>query len=195
MLDASKAKFRSFFKKRRNEMLQSERKNKSALIAQKFLTKFLNDSYTTYFVYNSFSTEVETGDIIKNLIEAGKKVLIPKCNIDELSMNAVVYNHEEKLTANIYGIPETESTVDCRNEIDIIVLPGIAFDKTGARIGFGKGYYDRFINSLSSVPTLVGLCFEEQMCDEKLPFNEHDQKVDYIITDQKIVETSKSRDC
>ena len=194
MTDELKANFRSFFKNKRNKMTKIERKNKSELIAKKFLTKFLNDSYSTYFIYNSFSTEVETGDIIQKLLEAGKKVLIPKCNIDELSMKAVVYNHTEKVTANIYGIAETESAVDCTEEIDIIVLPGITFDKNGTRIGFGKGYYDRFINSLANVPVLVGLCFEEQMCDEKLPFNEHDKKVDFIVTDQKIAETSINRD-
>ena len=194
MIDTGKTKFRSFYKKLRNEISIQERKNKSELIARKFLTDFLNDSYTTYFVYNSFSSEVETGDIIQKLWESDKKILIPRCNTDELTMKAVVYNPQEKLTPNIYGIAENESAVDFGEEIDVIVLPGIAFDITGTRIGFGKGYYDRFINSLVDTPVLVGLCFEEQLCKEKLPFDEHDKKVDYIITDRQIIKVSKSRD-
>ncbi len=194
MIEKSKTEFRSFYKKLRNEISEYERKKKSELIAQKFLSEFLNDSHTTYFIYNSFSSEVETGDIIKKLFKVGKKILIPKCNTDELTMKAVVYNPLEKVTANIYGIAENESTVDFREEIDIIVLPGIAFDTTGTRIGFGKGYYDRFINTLTNAPVLVGLCFEEQLCDDKLPFDEHDAKVDYIITDKQIVQISKNRD-
>ena len=163
MIDTKKTEFRSFFKKVRNKIPTQERKDKSELIAQKFLSEFLNDSYTTYFMYNSFSSEVETGDIIQKLWESDKKILIPRCKTDELTMKAVVYNPQEKLTANIYGISENKSAVDCREEIDIIVLPGIAFDITGTRIGFGKGYYDRFVNSLVDTPVLVGLCFEEQL--------------------------------
>lgn len=194
MIDTKKTEFRSFFKKVRNKIPTQERKDKSEIIAQKFLSEFLNDSYTTYFMYNSFSSEVETGDIIQKLWESNKKILIPRCKTDELTMKAVVYNPQEKLTANIYGISENKSAVDCREEIDIIVLPGIAFDITGTRIGFGKGYYDRFVNSLVDTPVLVGLCFEEQLCEENLPFDEHDKKVDYIITDRQIIKVSKSRD-
>ena len=194
MIDTTKTKFRSFYKKLRNEIPTQERKNKSELIAQKFLSEFLDDSYKTYFIYNSFSSEVETGDIMQTLWKFSKKILIPKCNTDELTMKAVVYNPQEKLTENIYGIAENESAVDFSGKIDIIVLPGIAFDSSGTRIGFGKGYYDRFINSLTNTPILVGLCFEEQLCNDNLPYDEHDKKVDYIITDQQFVKITKNRD-
>ena len=83
-----------------------------------------------------------------------------------------------------FGIPEPEggSPVSL-SELDLMVVPGVGFDLHGHRLGYGRGYYDRVLAGESRRPTLVGLCFEQQVVD-RLPRDPHDVCVDLLITEQ-----------
>ncbi|TET52762.1 MAG: 5-formyltetrahydrofolate cyclo-ligase, partial [Actinobacteria bacterium] len=75
-------------------------------------------------------------------------------------------------------------------DLNVIIVPGVAFDKEHHRLGYGGGYYDRLIaetrDPIPETPIFIGLAFEEQIVD-KLPHNKHDQKVDFIITEKRVI--------
>ena len=71
-----------------------------------------------------------------------------------------------------------------KNDIDLVIVPGVCFDKEKNRIGFGKGYYDRFLQN-ANINT-IGICFEEQIVENRIPITEYDVKIKKIITDKKI---------
>lgn len=84
-----------------------------------------------------------------------------------------------------YGIfePKSKKIFD-KNKIDLVLVPGIAFDRFGARIGFGKGYYDRFLKDLSAFK--IGFCYDFQIVD-KIDISSHDIKMDMVITDKEVI--------
>ena len=100
-------------------------------------------------------------------------------------MIPVVYFKDEKLTDNFYGIKETDSQKEYTDSIDVIIMPGIAFDKYGNRIGHGKGYYDKFLQNKNILK--IGLCYSECYSKNKIPITDEDIAVDYVITDREVV--------
>lgn len=96
--------------------------------------------------------------------------------------------YSELLDAGAFGILEPKP--DCRNrperrfspeKIDLVLVPGLAFDRSGGRLGRGKGFYDRFFQKLSKKAVLVGLAFDEQLV-ERVPIEPHDRKMDFLLT-------------
>ncbi len=185
MNELTKAKLRSKFKNIRNSINKTEQEEKSKSIAKRFIENFSN--FKNYFVYINFLSEVQTGDIIKYLLENNKNIAIPKCNTQKLTMYPTNLCADDFLTKNTYGILENNTDDFFDDRIDVILLPALTVDRQGNRLGFGKGYYDKFINSLNYKPILVALCYEEQISSDVLPNNEYDVRVDYIITDTEII--------
>ncbi|RLE11900.1 5-formyltetrahydrofolate cyclo-ligase [Candidatus Aerophobetes bacterium] len=140
--------------------------------------------------YISLPSEVQTHRMIKDSLKIGKRVAVP---VVELSSRKItpfeIKNPECKLIPGPFNIPEPEK--DERypvslKEIELVIVPGVAFDTKGRRLGFGGGFYDRFLNKLSSRVKSVALAFECQIIDE-VPCEEHDVSVDYIITEKRII--------
>ena len=178
-----KHELRLNFKNIRNNVNFKEDKNR--LIRKNFVDLFLSE-YKTFFVYKSFSSEVDTEGIINDLFNNNKNVLIPKCDIKTETMNPVEISRLNSFELNAYGIPEVCADEFAEEKIDVIILPGLIFDKKGYRVGYGKGYYDKFIGSLKYKPMLVGLAYDEQIIDFIDDTNEYDVRLDCVITDRKI---------
>lgn len=187
MNNAEKTKLRTQFKNIRNNINQVDKAKKDGIIRSRFNSLF-SDKFNAYFIYKSFSSEVSSEGIINDLIGKQKIILIPKCNIKSETMSAVEICGSDSFNLNTYGIPETTTAEFYEGKIDVIVMPGLVFDKKGNRIGYGKGYYDKFINSLDYKPILVGLAYGEQIIDYLSCEDEHDAKLDYVITDMKVYE-------
>ena len=185
MSKSYKTELRKEFKNIRNNINPYVRHEKSELIRQA-LYELLSE-YKTIFVYKSYLSEVDTEGIIKDLFLSNKKVLIPKCDLKSETMSAVEILPENSFKLNDYGILESDTDYIYSEKIDAIILPGLVFDKKGNRIGYGKGYYDKFINSLKYRPVLIGICFYEQLIGEISDCNEYDVKLDYVVTDSKIL--------
>ena len=185
MNDSIKSELRSFYKSVRNSINQDVQEEKSKIITDLFMQNF--SFANNYFTYLSFGSEVRTGDIIHKLREKHKNILIPKCDTDKLTMSSVRYCADDFLQKNSYGILENNNADLFGEKIDVILLPALTADRQGNRIGFGKGYYDKFINSLNYRPILIALCYKEQIFDGVLPNEEHDAKLDYIVTDDGII--------
>ena len=137
----------------------------------------------TILAYYSLPDEVCTHQLIDELIADGKTVLLPKV-LDAGRMELRRYTGPHDLTEGAYGImePVGEPFTDYAL-IDIALIPGMAFDASGHRLGRGRGYYDRFLNSQWSMVNgqwLIGLCFDFQKVPV-LPSDDHDIPVDIVI--------------
>ena len=151
----------------------------------------------SYFLFVSFRSEVETLGLINQLLGRGKIVTVPLVSVREKKMTAVrLINPEEDLVPGYYGILEpSRKIVEERKidpaSIDIVVLPGSVFDEKGGRLGYGGGFYDRFL-ALEIRPSAlrVALAFDMQILVE-VPQQPHDMPVDFIITENRIIKAPR----
>ena len=136
------------------------------------------------FVYWSVGSEVDTHRIIEDALNRGKKVALPKCTDSQGNMQFYYINSLTDLTEGMYGVMEPIADViaDDYTAESLCLVPALSFDSDGYRLGYGKGYYDRFLSRFTGVS--FGLCYEESLSD-KLPRDIYDKKVDYIVTNFK----------
>ncbi|RFU65706.1 5-formyltetrahydrofolate cyclo-ligase [Peribacillus glennii] len=130
--------------------------------------------------------EVDTREIIKKAWEQGKEVAVPKCFPKEKSIQFRKITSLEQLETVFFGLQEpilNETTEAPREEIDLLIVPGLGYTRTGYRIGFGGGYYDRFLPYYNG-PTL-SLAFNEQVLPA-LPIEKHDIPVGKLITPERV---------
>lgn len=140
------------------------------------------------FIYVSCKDEVDTKKVIKYSLNNGKSVYVPKTYIHEKVMTAMKINSLDELIVDNYGILEPKF-VDKNNigiYFDIIIMPGLAFDKIGNRIGYGGGYYDKYISKLNYQVLKIALAYDFQILDN-IEVEDHDIRVDYIITNKRLI--------
>ncbi|WDC85889.1 5-formyltetrahydrofolate cyclo-ligase [Caloramator sp. mosi_1] len=119
------------------------------------------------------------------MLMQGKRLVYPKTIKSELKLIPCIVYKTDELCVGEYGIlePKDFNKID-KNDIDLIFVPGVAFDKNGYRLGYGAGYYDRFLADFKGVK--VGLCYDFQLVDSVYK-NEHDVKMDYLICEEGIL--------
>ena len=122
----------------------------------------------------------------KELWEQDKKIVVPITDIESGTLSLSYINSMDDMKKGAYGIlePKTVRKAD-ENNIDVILVPGLAFDRNGGRMGFGKGYYDRLLESSKAVK--IGLCYDFQIL-EKIPTESHDVPMNFVITEKEILE-------
>lgn len=140
------------------------------------------------FIYLSFGSEVETKNIINKALEDKKRIFIPKIYKEDKSMKAIRLKSFNDLKKNSMGIlePIDDSNYIEKEKIDLIVVPGAVFDFYGNRIGYGGGYYDRYLEDIKEINNRVVLAYDIQIVDfiESEP---HDIKFNYLITNTKAI--------
>lgn len=153
---------------------------KSAVIREKLKKMPEFAAAQTIMVYVSNDEEVDTHELIKDLLAAGKKLYAPKVDGERIFICRLT--NWEQLKPGKFGILEPcEILNPAHPEImDLILVPGIVFDKRGHRIGYGKGFYDSMLKAGNGLK--IGLAFSEQMVDE-IPDESHDVPLDVVITD------------
>ncbi|ANA40737.1 MULTISPECIES: 5-formyltetrahydrofolate cyclo-ligase [Geobacter] len=137
-------------------------------------------------LYAPIRGEVDTGDVLRLALDQGKTVLLPVVCGDELRFIEVT--DPAGLRPGSYAIPEPclTGTAVAPDRADIIVVPGVAFDLAGRRIGYGKGFYDRALHHLEGTGRLVGFCYDFQLVDE-IRGEPHDVALDLIVTEKRII--------
>jgi len=165
--------------------------NKCSSIEEKILDNPLFLNSTAVMTYIDFRGEVRTTRIIEHCLSNNIRVIIPVCmpKTRTLLLSELKNIHDD-LAESHFGLLEPKQDkirpVDAR-EISLILVPGAVFDPRGYRIGYGAGYYDRFLSGpAKGIPTF-GLAFECQMI-EKVPRDEYDMPVDYIFTEDRIID-------
>ena len=176
---------------RRDMLTDMERREKSERIAQALVSSETLASSNSIFIYVSFRSEVETLPIIHLLLEMGKKVSVPLTRVEQKRLDIVMLEDPNRDLAPGYcNIPEPTAEVAAARsipaeELDLIILPGSVFDERGGRFGYGGGYYDRLLAQIPSAGR-CGLAYELQMV-KKLVLEPHDQILDSIITEQRVI--------
>lgn len=140
-------------------------------------------------LYAPAHNETDTELLLMAALQAGKRVLYPAVCGHQMVFRSV--DRIEDLQKGSFGIPEPCSTgVDhLADEADLIVVPGVAFDLSGHRIGYGKGFYDRFLHHPDCSAHLIGLCHDFQLTEGKIPFDAHDIPMEIIVSDIRIIRT------
>jgi 5-formyltetrahydrofolate cyclo-ligase len=135
-------------------------------------------------LYSSFGSEVPTAPLIERLHERGVAVALPR--IEEADLVPVSYAPGDPTTTTSFGAEEPVGGVALDpSSIDVVAVPGVAFDRDGRRIGYGRGYYDRFLRG--SPAFTVGLTFALQVLDDDLPAGSFDLPVDAIVTEDETI--------
>ncbi|HIE43317.1 MAG TPA: 5-formyltetrahydrofolate cyclo-ligase [Candidatus Omnitrophica bacterium] len=158
------------------------------------LPEYKNSSFP--FVYVSMDREVHTHGIIKRMFIDEKKVAVPLVLESQNIMLACKINNFIDLEPGPWGIlqPRKEKIQNVHLEsIDLVIVPGVAFDKNGNRLGRGRGFYDRFLNLTSPRVPKIALAFSFQIV-EKVPTTEGDIPVDMIVIENEVINCKKSRD-
>ena len=186
----TKQESRRRFKQMRADMPSEEKVERDRLIAQSFLALDCYASCKTLLIYYSTAIEVDTHAIINRAFADGKRVAFPVCR-ENGEMDFYIAESIDELFPDAYGIPAPEAQaprlVDSFEDT-LCVVPALAYDLSGFRLGFGKGYYDRYI-SRTGVKT-IGLCYECFVVD-KLAVDEFDCSADALLTDEKYRNFSK----
>ncbi len=184
MCREDKTALRRGWKGRRAEI--PDREGKSREIGKQILGLPKVMDAKTVFAYLSFGSEVETHGLIKELLSMGKRVAIPVCDPQTHTMEAVEIGDITSLKPSTYGILEPDSTAKRvpKKEVDIVIVPGLAFDKERFRLGYGGGYYDRYLEGFAG--TSIGICFQDCLTD-RLPRGEYDKPTDMVMTEKGLV--------
>jgi len=177
----TKAQIRSKILLKLKTQKEEDRNRKSKLIQDKLLRNKVFRKAKIVMFYIAFGGEVNTEEMIKEAKKIGKLICVPICRKDKETMQPAILEDHAKLKVGPYGVwePVAETLVK-PEDIDLIITPGLAFDKKGNRLGRGKGYYDRFLSKLSNRAPSIGLAFDFQILP-LIPTTSHDVSVNKII--------------
>ncbi|MDD5346996.1 MAG: 5-formyltetrahydrofolate cyclo-ligase [Candidatus Omnitrophica bacterium] len=159
---------------------EDNRITKSRKIKHKLFRSRMFKNAKTVMFYMSFGGEVETIDMIKEAQELGKTVVVPVCDKNRM-MRPCLLKDRGALLRGPYGIrePAEKKALSVRS-LDLIIVPGLAFDAKGRRLGRGKGYYDRFLQKVPPDIVSIGLAYDFQVLPT-VPTTEHDVDVHAIL--------------
>lgn len=183
-----KLQLRSHIKQLVTELDARVREAKSKKACQNLIAMPEYRKASVVMVFLSLTHEVDTTSIILDAWQNGKTVAVPKVSWQQRHMIPIELNSlESGISVSSHGLrnPTTGMPVPVE-DIDIVVAPGLAFDEKGGRLGRGGAYYDRFFASAGLYAKRFGLAFDEQLVEE-VPMEEHDQALNAIVTDKKII--------
>ena len=187
-----KKALRTKYLEKRNQMEPEKRKEASGKIREWVFANKRFKAAETIFVYASYKSEVETKGIIQGALRLGKRVALPKVHGTEMFFYEI--KSWDELFPGYQGILEPQN--EGREPVvpasgDVMLVPGAVFDRKGGRIGYGGGYYDKYLNKVFSAcgykPYCMALAFACQICAGKIPAEEHDKKMDCILTERRVI--------
>ena len=139
----------------------------------------------------SHSFEIDTAPLILHARHLGQRVVVPR-TLKDHQMEFVTIDEGTDFTETSFGVLEpNDGKVVQPDQIDLMIVPGIAFTRDGDRLGFGGGYYDRYLQMYKEAVT-VGYAFEEQLFDA-IPSEAHDRRLDFVVTQKECYEAEYSR--
>ncbi len=183
-----KNQLRLSIRKNLAEMDQVQRHDGSLAACRRLAGLEMFEHALTVMFYMPMPGEVDLTPLALNAFEQGKSVCVPKVDWNRHVMSPVEVNSfdDEDMHTDERGIrtPVTGRPVPIR-EIDLVIVPGLAFDTHGRRLGRGGGFYDRFLSTLRGRTTTVGLVFDQQIA-AVVPVDPHDVSVDLVVTDRRL---------
>ena len=176
----------------RNNLAEKEMQEKSKFIEKKLNSLHEFNRAKTILFYVGIKSEVRTKSMIENALSIGKIIAIPlnkSKNHGTCISRLYSLDDLEIIKLGLLEPKEDKFEEISLNEIDLAILPGIAFDTQGHRLGYGGGFFDRLLPYLRKNTPLIGLAYEINI-SEKIPYESHDRKVNKIITEDRIIEVN-----
>lgn len=174
----NKQELRSHIRSLKRQMTPEQIRNKSDALLALFTATEAYQNARTLYGYMSYNQEVRTLPILEQALRDGKRVAIPKCYGDE--MRFIFMEDLSLVVKSNCGIPEpVDDDPVADDETALVLIPGMAFDLQGHRVGYGGGYYDKFLTAEPHHPT-VALCFDFQVLP-RLETEEYDVPVDLVL--------------
>ncbi|WP_392486169.1 5-formyltetrahydrofolate cyclo-ligase [Haloimpatiens sp. FM7315] len=183
-------------KRELRKKMNSKRKNlpkdfKNSLDKKIYNKIVLNKNFikaNSVFLFVSYNNEVDTHKIILKALSENKIVSVPKVISKEKGMVALEIKSFKDLEIGAYGIlePKENCKIIDPSSIDFALIPGLAFDENGNRLGYGGGFYDRFLNLMTNSSHKVGISYDFQIVNE-IPIDANDMKITELVTDKKVV--------
>ncbi|PIP71043.1 MAG: 5-formyltetrahydrofolate cyclo-ligase [Nitrospirae bacterium CG22_combo_CG10-13_8_21_14_all_44_11] len=175
---------------KRDAIPENIKQEKDAAIRQRLIGLPEFTKAKTILFYASFRSEADTMELIKTALSEGKRVALPK--VDKKDRRLLLYEIEDirELAQGYMGILEPSASKERLtglDDMDLIIIPGAAFDASGNRLGYGAGFYDRLLTGMKKIIPVIAPAYEEQIV-EKIPSEPHDVKVSKIVTDKRVIE-------
>ena len=189
-LRSVKNELRAKYRAEREKLLPEEKTRREDKIASVLTSTIVYKSCTQILLYASTSDEISTWAIAEKALADGKKLLYPRCESDHV-MNYYYVSSIAELKEGMLGILEpTPDRAYVPNNSDVCIVPGLAYDKFGYRLGYGRGFYDRFLSEFGGVT--VGLCYSD-FIENHVPKGKYDVKVDVLLTEKGIFPLQKQK--
>lgn len=188
-----KKDLRAKYRKIRTDMTCDEKRFKDNRIYENIVNSKFYQNAQTLICFVSTGIEVDTHRLIHKALRDGKKVAVPKCLNDKGLMKFYYIKSMNDLEKGKFALLEPNPRkCDMAREFknSICIVPGFSFDPQGYRLGYGKGYYDRFLSKYSEIK--IGVCYNNCVCN-KLPHGKYDVSVNYLFT-EKYVKTICNKD-
>ncbi len=184
-LKEEKKKLRKELLALRSEIIGEERKKAEDAVVSKLLSLASFRFAETVLLYHPIKGEINVLPIAEAAIRAGKQVAFPLCDTESSTMTYHIVSDLSDLKTGSYGIPEPSNELPLylpsKDKNDLIIIPAVCFDRQGYRIGYGKGYYDRYLNDFGG--TAVGVTFDK-LLRQSVPRGRFDKHVSLIVTEK-----------
>ena len=187
-LKQAKAALRQAVLARRDSADVSDRNRNSQTITQKLCALPAYRAAKVVAAYASFGSEPDTSEFLARALGDGKQLLLPRINRAQRTLELRhTLDPGADLIAGVWGIrePAERCRIVAVTDVEFVLVPGVAFTASGARLGYGGGFYDRLLASVDRRVVRIAAAFELQMMDH-LPEGPHDQRVDQVVTEKRI---------
>lgn len=180
--NSPKELLRDKYKQLRKQLDNKQQRSAKIMAALQALPEFKNAK--SLLLYYSKAEEVDTHKLIDTCLAQKRKVYLPF--VDEVNIGRITTRQD--LVQGEFGVmvPKYRAGIYELESIDLALIPGLAFDRKGRRLGYGKGWYDMLLSSLNPRVTKIGLCFDCQLADS-VPHTSHDQKLSLIVTESEVI--------
>ncbi len=186
-LREEKIKIREKYKKLRRDISGEDKKEFDRRICERFLSCVSYRYCDTVLMYSPIRDEINVDAIAEAAFRDGKKVAYPRCVPGTNKMNFYFVKSLNELQKGSYGIPEPPETNEKYNKKDagsaVCLVPAVVYDKSGYRLGYGKGYYDRYLGNFSG--SVIGIIYKELITDS-LPKGKFDVRANALITEEGV---------
>lgn len=190
----TKAGMRARILERRNAMPPRERRARADRIIARLCALEEFSRARTVMAYSGFGSEIDTLPLLREILTLGKKLVLPRVSREQgMLVTYLVENLQDNLQSGTWGILEPNldrcAPIDPVH-VDLVIMPGVAFDRQGGRLGYGKGYYDKLLAACMTrgfKPVTVAAAFSDQLV-ESVPMEGHDVRVDVLVTEDEVLE-------
>lgn len=173
-----------------NILLLSKEQNSHLLRHLLQIPQFLHAK--TIMLYVSKQSEADTHHLFLHILHEGKQVVLPRTNVAKREITPYYVKRDAELDPSSFGVmePSLECKICPTQEIDAIIIPGVAFDEKCNRLGYGLGFYDRFLKEAKGVK--IGICADAQILP-LIPVEEHDIPMDYVVSEKRTIKRQTSK--